>query len=169
MTPMMKLVIGWTIVGGFVFTMIVTCLSLVGWIKFADPRQQQKLFYALIIEVVVLAGAMVLRGARLDVKNVAREVETHGGNLALAGAIKDMLDKAGRGELAVEKAQLEVLADQLQPEVGASKTQAATWNERTNALRSAIRELPEGRVSSDASKKLSTHHVLRAELFAPRR
>lgn len=47
------LTIAYTIVGAFVFTVIITCLSLVGWIKFADNAQQDKLFYILIVEFVV--------------------------------------------------------------------------------------------------------------------
>ncbi|MDP2362689.1 MAG: hypothetical protein Q8M94_02850 [Ignavibacteria bacterium] len=47
------LTIAYTIVGAFIFTVIITCLSIVGWIKFADNAQQQKLFYVLIVEVVV--------------------------------------------------------------------------------------------------------------------
>lgn len=50
------LVVAWTMVTVFIFTSIVTCLSLVGWVKFANASQQNKLFYALIIEVAASAA-----------------------------------------------------------------------------------------------------------------
>ncbi len=48
-----KLVIGYTLMGAAVFTVIVTSLSLVGWVTFADSGQQQKLFYVLTVEIIV--------------------------------------------------------------------------------------------------------------------
>jgi hypothetical protein len=47
-----KLVIGYTLMGAVVFTVIVTCLSLIGWVTFAESGQQQKLFYVLIVEII---------------------------------------------------------------------------------------------------------------------
>ncbi len=52
---LIKLIMAYTLVGGVIFTVIVTNLSLIGWVKFADNNQQQALFKALIIEVVVVA------------------------------------------------------------------------------------------------------------------
>jgi hypothetical protein len=49
---LIRLIIAYTLVGAFVFTAVVTCLSLVGLVKFSDPDQQKKLFYVLIVEVV---------------------------------------------------------------------------------------------------------------------
>jgi hypothetical protein len=51
---LIQLVIAWTLVGAFVFTVIVTCASLVGWIRFSEPSQQRKLFYVLIVQIVGL-------------------------------------------------------------------------------------------------------------------
>ena len=51
---LISLIIAYTLTGAFVFTVIITCGSLVGWVKFADPKQQKKLFGALIVEVVVI-------------------------------------------------------------------------------------------------------------------
>lgn len=48
------LIVAYTLAGAFVFTVVVTCLSLVGWIKIPDPRQQQKLFYVVIVEVAII-------------------------------------------------------------------------------------------------------------------
>lgn len=72
MSEAMKLVLGWMLVGAFGFTTVVTCLSLVGWIRFADKSQQRKLFYALIVQLVVGAGATLFDQTRFD----PTEVET---------------------------------------------------------------------------------------------
>src|SRR6266403_1628301 len=40
---LIRLTIAYTLAGAFVFTVVITCLSLVGWIRFADKKQQQKL------------------------------------------------------------------------------------------------------------------------------
>ncbi len=48
-----QLIIAYTLVGAFVFTVIVTLLSMVGWIKFADKAQQTKLFSILIVELII--------------------------------------------------------------------------------------------------------------------
>lgn len=53
----LRLIIGYTLVGAFVFTVIITCLSLVGLVEFANPKQQQALFGALILELVVIVVA----------------------------------------------------------------------------------------------------------------
>ena len=50
-----RLVIAYTLTGAVVFTVIVTCLLLVGWMKFADSEQQQKLFYVLIVEIIAIS------------------------------------------------------------------------------------------------------------------
>ena len=49
-----QLIIAYTLVGAFVFTVIITCLSLIDIIKFADKEQQNKLFYTLIVELMIL-------------------------------------------------------------------------------------------------------------------
>lgn len=51
---LMKLIIGYTLVGAFVFTVIITCLSLIGLVKFTSQGQQVKLFSILIVELAVL-------------------------------------------------------------------------------------------------------------------
>lgn len=49
---LIQLVIAWTLVGAFVFSVIITCASLVGWIKITDRAQQRKLFYILIVQLL---------------------------------------------------------------------------------------------------------------------
>ena len=55
---LMKLIIGYTVVGVFVFTAIATCLAMVNVIKFTDKSQYNILFKALIVEVVGLGIAL---------------------------------------------------------------------------------------------------------------
>jgi hypothetical protein len=48
---LIKIVIAWTCVGAFVFTLLITCASLTGLVKLADKKQQNKLFALLIVEL----------------------------------------------------------------------------------------------------------------------
>ncbi len=52
--PNIELAIAWTLVGAFIFTVVITLLSLVGWLKIPDKKQQNKLFYILIVQVTVI-------------------------------------------------------------------------------------------------------------------
>ena len=78
MDPLMQLVVGWTLVGGFVFTVVVTLLSLVGVVKFADPRQQRALFGALVLELIVGVGGQAVGAWRFDARAVAADVHAEG-------------------------------------------------------------------------------------------
>lgn len=151
----MKLVVGWTLVGGFVFTVFVTCLSLVGWIKFADPQQQKKLFQILIVELVIGLGAKFLGGVTFDPKTVSAEIERKGSNAAIETTIVDLIDAGARGDTSVDKAQLERLHERIQVEPGEPDAQ------RTGELRQVIQRLPEGRVSTAAAKEMSTSDTLK--------
>lgn len=71
-----RLVIAYTLVGAFVFTAVVTCLSLIGVIKFAKQSQQQKLFYVLIVELVVGSLGLFFDFLRLNPNQVARGIQT---------------------------------------------------------------------------------------------
>ena len=56
-----RLILAYTLALAVVFTVVVTCLSLVGIVHFVDPRQQGKLFALLIVEVAVI-GIAVFKG-----------------------------------------------------------------------------------------------------------
>ncbi len=49
-----KLAISYTLLGAFIFTVVATCLSLIGIVKFVYPKQQNKLFGVLIVELIVI-------------------------------------------------------------------------------------------------------------------
>lgn len=68
---LIQLIISYTLVVAFVFTVLVTCGSLIGWVKFADRRQQGRLFTVLIVSLVSICltafgGFLELDPAALD-------------------------------------------------------------------------------------------------------
>lgn len=158
MDEMMKLVIGWTIVVAFVFTTIVTCMSLVGWIKFASKKQQQGLYAALILELVV-GGAGKLTG------NMSYSPDETGEILRSEGAtglIEAELDAAGRApagsNAAIDRETLERLVGHINP------VQGSKVAERKAGLLTEIRNLPAGRLSPEGIQRLRT-----AATLTPRR
>lgn len=77
---LIQLIVAYTLTGALVFTVIITCLSLVGWIKFADQAQQNKLFAVLIVELVVVSVGFFAGLLKFDAKSVEqkiREVEQY--------------------------------------------------------------------------------------------
>jgi hypothetical protein len=71
---LMQLIVGYTLTGALVFTVIATCLSLIGWVKFADQAQQNKLFYALIVEVVIMSVGAYAGMLKLDAHSVEQRI-----------------------------------------------------------------------------------------------
>jgi hypothetical protein len=51
---LVQLVVAWTLVGAFIFTVLVTCASLIGLIRFQDEGQQRKMFYVLSVQLVAI-------------------------------------------------------------------------------------------------------------------
>lgn len=51
---LVKIILAYSLAATFVFTATVTCLSMIGWVKFSDPEQQKLLFKALIVELAVV-------------------------------------------------------------------------------------------------------------------
>ena len=70
------LVISYALVGAFLFTLLVTCLSLVGWIKFADLKQQRRLFGVLVLELVAGCLAFFFNFLNLNPSKTLRQIET---------------------------------------------------------------------------------------------
>lgn len=153
MTDMMKLVIGWTIVGAFVFTTMITCLSLVGWLAFKVAAQQKKLFQALIVEVVVLAGASVLGGVRLDPRPVAKNLRADGANEALVDVTRQLL-ASDRADVAVDKEVLKSLVARIQPRAGTPEA------EQVETLRVKVDALPAGTLNRADATTIGESEVL---------
>lgn len=73
-----SLVIAYTLVGAFIFTVVITCLSLVGVIELKDKKQQNKLFYIVIVEVVVGCVGFFFNWLPLNPTKVAQQIEQQG-------------------------------------------------------------------------------------------
>jgi len=77
---LIQLIVGYTLAGALVFTVVVTCLGLVGWIEFKDQSQHNKLFTVLIVELVVISVGFFAGLLKFDPKSVEqkiREVEQY--------------------------------------------------------------------------------------------
>jgi hypothetical protein len=53
-TNIIQLIVAYTLAGAFLFTVVVTCLSLIKQGTIVNRGQQKKLFYALVVEIVVI-------------------------------------------------------------------------------------------------------------------
>lgn len=71
---LIQLIVAYTLVGALVFTVVITCLSLVGWIKFADQSQQNKLFAVLIVELVVICMGFFADLLKLNPRQVEQSI-----------------------------------------------------------------------------------------------
>jgi len=89
-----KLIVAYTLVGALVFTVAITCLSLIGLIEFADKKQQSKLFYALIIELVVLSVGFFGNYLSFDSRKAEEKVATY---------IDDSVDKKVLEKLSAQR------------------------------------------------------------------
>ena len=79
---LIQLIIAYTLTGAFVFTVMITCCSLVGWIKLADKKQQKKLFQVLIVELCVVAVGFFSRVLEFNPDAAKRHIAINAGNLA---------------------------------------------------------------------------------------
>lgn len=68
-----KLIIAYTLAGAFVFTVIITCISLIYPI-FKEPAQQRKLFYTLIIELVVICLGFFSNVLAFDPQHAEKQI-----------------------------------------------------------------------------------------------
>ena len=71
---LIQLIIAYTLAGAFVFTVIATCLSLLGIVKFADQKQQQRLFTVLILELMAIGLGFFAGFLKFDPKQVSETI-----------------------------------------------------------------------------------------------
>ena len=91
-----QLAIAYTLVGAFIFTVVVTCLSLVGWVKFADAKQQNRLFQVLILELVVICVAFFGDFIKFDPRLVAETAKVEEAKkIRYTVNVLDQLDNSG--------------------------------------------------------------------------
>jgi hypothetical protein len=72
-----QLAIAYTLLGALVFTVVITCLSLVGIVRFANQEQQRRLFAALILELVVGCVGFFFNFLKLDPTAVSRNIASN--------------------------------------------------------------------------------------------
>jgi hypothetical protein len=68
------LIVAYTLTGALVFTVVITSLSLVGWIRFADNAQQKKLFSILAVELVLVSVGFFGGLLKFDPQQVERKI-----------------------------------------------------------------------------------------------
>lgn len=84
-----SLVIAYTLAGAVVFTVVITCLTLVGWVRLADENQQKKLFYILIVEVIGISVSFFGGFLRYDPVGVQRDIIRDANSVVLQKAWLD--------------------------------------------------------------------------------
>jgi len=84
-----QLVIAYTLTGALVFTVIITCLSLVGWIKFQDKSQQKKLFQVFVVQLCVFAVGFYAGMLKLDPIQVKDNIAARGADQILGELSKE--------------------------------------------------------------------------------
>jgi len=149
MTELMALVVGWALVGAFVFTLLVTCLSLVGWIQFKYPEQQRRLFSALIIEIVLAVGGSALGRVRFGVKAVEDALKSRGANEEIVATLRSGIRDAEAGGTGLTRDQAERLIGRI--DVGSDRTLAR----EKAALHLKVSALPSGWISPKAARNLA--------------
>jgi hypothetical protein len=145
-------VVAWTIVGAFVFTVLITCLSLVGWVRFADRAQQQKLFQVLIVEVGGGVAAQVTGAAQFNPAAVSDDLKAQGANEAYAGTLDDLLAGAGDAEPTLSRETAEKLVERID-----TKRHPRLAPED---LRNSLRRLPSGPIAPAAAKELRKSRLI---------
>jgi tetratricopeptide (TPR) repeat protein len=69
-----QIIVAYTLAGVFVFTAVVTALSLLGIVKFADKRQQRRLFQILICELVIGCVAFFIGWLKFDPRKASTQI-----------------------------------------------------------------------------------------------
>jgi len=151
----MKLVLGWTIVVAFIATAALTLASLVGLVKFAYPKQQQGLYVALILELVLGTVSGATGRARYDPSAVADDVRLEGRRAEVLDQIAERLDSTGEGTSAADREELLRLVDRLEvkPETPQEQQRAK--------LRSSIEDLPAGQINAESAKAIRKSEPLK--------
>ena len=151
MTELMSLIVGWALVGAFVFTVVITCLSLVGWVELKSKKQQAKLFQVVVLELVVVFGGSLVGVLRLNPAPVRDALKTQGANEEIATALSSALKEVATRGPGITK---EEASKQLQRINVARDIQLAPLKDELSAT---INALPAGTISPAQAKQLSTH------------
>jgi hypothetical protein len=149
----MQLAIGYTLVGAFIFTVVVTLLSLVGWIKFADNSQQKKLFYSLIVELVIGCLTFFFNFIKLNTVAVSSQVE----NNSLARPVEEKVDTTVTSVSELPEATQHTAFTQALDTAPAAK---ATYEARRKAGDSPVKAFNLARATLATTQPLDKAHLL---------
>jgi hypothetical protein len=72
---LIQLVIAWLFIGVLAFTCVITCLSLINVVRFADKKQQRWLFRILIVELVAGTVSMFLGYINPSVGDAQKKIQ----------------------------------------------------------------------------------------------
>ena len=75
-SELIKLIIAYTFTAVLVFTAVITALSLIGKVRFAEQAQQRTLFRVLIVELVIVSIGFFGGFLKFDANEVQREIVT---------------------------------------------------------------------------------------------
>jgi hypothetical protein len=156
MDEVMKLVIGWTIVVAFLFTTVLTCLSLIFKNIFAKKTQQHGLYVALILELVVGTAANVSGKVSFNPERTAKIVQSEGAAAIVSAALQDAIETPADSTRTTDKAQLERWVGRLNVVPGTAVAEQKT------ELEHAVRRLPAGRLKPEDVQDLRDTRMLRA-------
>ena len=73
-----KLIIAYALTGSFVFTLVVTCLSLINIVKSIDKKLKRKLINVLVVEVAVIAVGSFSNILNLDPAKASNIIRKEG-------------------------------------------------------------------------------------------
>ena len=101
-----EIAIGYTVLGAFIFTVVITCLSLVGMVTFSNQRQQRILFFALILELPLLGLGIFNRflsfniaAARNTIQEAPINIVTSSGQFVSSASELTQKDEDNRDEV----------------------------------------------------------------------
>ena len=90
--------VAYSLAGAFVFTVVVTCLSLIGWVEFKVAEQQKKLFSILIVELVIVCVGFFAGLLKFDTASVQEAVITDYMNAPGLSAVGSNFEKGNFSE-----------------------------------------------------------------------
>ncbi|HUG12206.1 MAG TPA: hypothetical protein VMM36_14405 [Opitutaceae bacterium] len=146
-----KLAISYTLALAFVFTVIITCLSMLGWVRFADPKQQKRLFVAVVVQLAVGSVGVFFDFLKINPAEVKEQIQAP--IVEQRDAVEAEKQEVAR-ELESSKATLADLRlqqESLEEEIAAG------------AVRLAALEADRGRLTEEVAAASSTRDALKAE------
>jgi len=106
-----KLVVFYSLTGAFVFTLIVTCLSMIGVIKTLDKTLKKTLYKVLIVEVCVAAVGAYANLLNINPLKVSEEIRQDERTEIVKTLVQNTLESSGDSVLLDPQLRGKVVAD----------------------------------------------------------